>query len=283
MSNAVKPENSARKKIDAYNNDTFFLASMYSTVVSIFIFGFSEMSEAKITFILILLLGPILCHFLSLSIHTMKKRHCNKKVTYTSAILTPFVFLFFSYMMSGYSDKPIKQLYGIEVGKTLTEQLQKLKDKDYYAINKNAGDFEWLYSNVFFELDLFPEVEATNFYFLEDDDKPETELMITTNNNDVVTSVLVSITPIDELPASEVKEKLKEALMKKYGEHTPLHKAHTLSDGQRHIIVRRVLSKTFAYLYDDKFIPVPEAEEHNKQSMERESVKTALKILDIVQ
>ena len=71
--------------------------------------------------------------------------------------------------------------------------------------------------------------------------------------------------------------------MKKYGEHTPLHKAHTLSDGQRHIIVRRVLSKTFAYLYDDKFIPVPEAEEHNKQSMERESVKTALKILDIVQ
>ncbi len=283
MSNVVKTENSAEKKIDDYNNETFFLASMCSTVVSIFIFGFSEMSEAKIIFILILLLGPILCHFLSLSIHTMKKRLCNKKVTYTSAILTPFVFLFFSYMMSGYSDKPIKQLYGIEVGKTLTEQLQKLKDKDCYAINKNAGDFEWRYSTVFFELDLFPEVEASNFYSFQDDDKPETELVITTNNNDVVTSVLVSITPIAELPASEVKERLKETLMKKYGDHTPLHKSHTLSDGQRHIIVRRNISKTFAYLYDHKFIPVPEAEGHNKQSMERESVKTALKILDIVQ
>lgn len=283
MNNVVKPEDSAKTKMDEYHGETFFLASICSIVVSMLIFGFSEMSGAKITFILILLLGPILCHFLSLSIHTKMKRLCNKKVTYTSAILTPFVFLFFSYMMSGYSDKPIKQLYGIEVGKTLTEQLQKLKDKDYYTINKNAGDFEWRYSTVFFELDLFPEVEATNFYLLQDDNKPETELVITTNSNDVVTSVLVSITPIADLHASEIKERLKETLMKKYGDHTPLHKVHTLSDGQRHIIVRRNLSKTFAYLYDDKFIPVPESEEHNKQSIEREIIKTDLKILDIVQ
>ena len=283
MSNVVKPENSTEKKMDDYNANTFFLASMCSIVVSMFIFGFSQLSEAKNIFVAVMIIGPVICHALSLAFHSKKKRHNDRKVTFISAIITPFIFLFLSHMMSGYSEKPIKQLYGIEVGKTLTEQLHKLKDKDYYAINKNAGDFEWRYSTVFFELDLFPEVEATNFYLLQDDDKPETELVITTNSNDVVTSVLVSITPIADLPASEIKERLKETLMKKYGDHTPLHKVHTLSDGQRHIIVRRNLSKTFAYLYDDKFIPVPESEEHNKKSMEKESIKTDLKILDIVQ